>query len=73
VFREAIAPVLTGIKRSDLHIHDLWHFAGTQTARVGNLVETALRWSRHCPATDKQGRELAEAAEPHSELADTTV
>jgi hypothetical protein len=24
-------------------------------------------------ATDKQGRELAEAAEPHSELADTTV
>jgi integrase len=43
VFRDAIAPALGTIKRTDLHIHDLRHFAGTQTARVGNLVETMAR------------------------------
>jgi integrase len=43
VFHDAIAPALTTIKRTDLHIHDLRHFAGTQTARVGNLVETMGR------------------------------
>ena len=39
VFRDAIAKPLKDIKRSDLRIHDLRHFSGTMTARVGNLAE----------------------------------
>ena len=31
------------IKRDDLRIHDLRHFAGTQVARVGNLTESMAR------------------------------
>jgi integrase len=43
VFRDAIATPLKDIKRSDLRIHDLRHFAGTQVARVGNLPESMAR------------------------------
>jgi len=43
VFRDAIAKPLHDIKRADLRIHDLRHFAGTQTARVGNLTESMAR------------------------------
>lgn len=43
VFRDAIAAPLAAIGRGDLRIHDLRHFAGTQTARVGNLAETMSR------------------------------
>lgn len=43
VFRDAIAAPLADIGRGDLRIHDLRHFAGTQTARVGNLAETMSR------------------------------
>jgi integrase len=43
VFREQIANPLKDIKRSDLRIHDLRHFAGTQVARVGNLLESMAR------------------------------
>ena len=43
VFRDAIAKPLNDIDRSDLRIHDLRHFAGTQLARVGNLAESMAR------------------------------
>jgi hypothetical protein len=36
-------PALKAIGREGVRIHDLRHFAGTQTARVGNLVETTQR------------------------------
>jgi integrase len=40
VLRDALAPVLKSIGIQHVRIHDLRHFAGTQVARVGNLVET---------------------------------
>lgn len=48
VFRGVLNPALAGIGRDGVKrprptIHDLRHFAGTQTARVGNLVETMGR------------------------------
>jgi integrase len=41
--REYFADALKSIGREGVRIHDLRHFAGTQTARVGNLVETMGR------------------------------
>ncbi|MCH5644362.1 site-specific integrase [Gordonia sp. ABSL49_1] len=41
--REYYAHALESIGKPDMHIHDLRHFAGTQAARVGNLVETMGR------------------------------
>lgn len=41
--REYFAPALVKIGRTGVRVHDLRHFAGTQTARVGNLVETMGR------------------------------
>lgn len=43
VFRDYLDPALTKIDRKGLRIHDLRHFAGTQTARVANLKETMDR------------------------------
>jgi integrase len=43
VMRDYLTPALTAIGREGVRIHDLRHFAGTQTARVGNLVETMTR------------------------------
>jgi integrase len=40
VVRDALAPALKTAGREGVRIHDLRHFAGTQVARVGNLVET---------------------------------
>jgi integrase len=40
VVRDALAPVLQSLGLQQVRIHDLRHFAGTQVARVGNLVET---------------------------------
>lgn len=40
VIRDAMRPVLTSLGLQHIRIHDLRHFAGTQVARVGNLVET---------------------------------
>jgi integrase len=42
-FRHHFTPALKKIGREGVRIHDLRHFAGTQTARVGNLVETMGR------------------------------
>lgn len=41
--REYFADALEAIGREGVRVHDLRHFAGTQTARVGNLVETMGR------------------------------
>ena len=43
VFRGAIAKPLRDIGRETLRIHDLRHFSGTMTARVGNLAESMAR------------------------------
>lgn len=43
-FADALAAIgRDGVKRPRPKVHDLRHFAGTQTARVGNLVETMGR------------------------------
>ena len=41
--REYFGQALKAIGREGIRVHDLRHFAGTQTARVGNLVETMER------------------------------
>lgn len=41
--REYFAKALKSIGRDSVRVHDLRHFAGTQTARVGNLKETMDR------------------------------
>lgn len=41
--REYFAKALKAIGKDRVRVHDLRHFAGTQTARVGNLVETMGR------------------------------
>jgi integrase len=41
--REYFADALKAIGRKGVRVHDLRHFAGTQTARAGNLVETMGR------------------------------
>lgn len=41
--REYFAKALKAIGKERVRVHDLRHFAGTQTARVGNLVETMGR------------------------------
>ncbi|BBX69007.1 tyrosine-type recombinase/integrase [Mycolicibacterium psychrotolerans] len=44
VFADSVfRPALKAIEREGVRVHDLRHFAGTQTARVGNLVETMSR------------------------------
>jgi integrase len=42
-FRHHFTPALEAIGRDGVRIHDMRHFAGTQAARVGNLVETMGR------------------------------
>lgn len=41
--REYFDAALKSIGKEDVRVHDLRHFAGTQAARVGNLVETMGR------------------------------
>jgi integrase len=41
--REYFTKALKSIGQEGVRVHDLRHFAGTQTARVGNLVETMGR------------------------------
>jgi integrase len=43
VFRPHFTAALQAIGREGVRVHDLRHFAGTQAARVGNLVETMGR------------------------------
>ena len=41
--KSVFSPALKTVGRTGVRTHDLRHFAGTQTARVGNLVETMNR------------------------------
>jgi integrase len=43
VFRDYFVAACTAVKIEGMRVHDLRHFCGTQTARVGNLVETMAR------------------------------
>jgi integrase len=43
VFAKHFAPALKTIGREKVRIHDLRHFSGAQTARVGNLAESMAR------------------------------
>ena len=43
VLRSQLAKPLADMKRADVRLHDLRHFAGTQVARVGNLAESMAR------------------------------
>jgi integrase len=80
-FRHHFTPALETIGREGVRIHDLRHFSGTQTARVGNLVETmrrlghstvgaSLRYQHMVSGRDEQIAaalsELAEGAAPTS-------
>ena len=47
VVRDALAPALKSVGLHHGRIHDLRHFCGTQTARVGNLIETMGRLGHH--------------------------
>jgi integrase len=47
--RSAYHPALESIGREGVRIHDLRHFAGTMSARVGNLVETMNRLGHRTP------------------------
>ena len=83
VFRDSyFDPALTKIGRDGEAkprpaIHDLRHFAGTNTARVGNLVETMGRLGHKTVGasliyqTIAQGRD-AEVAEALSKLAEVS-
>ncbi len=49
-FRDAFAVALKAVGiTANVRIHDLRHFAGTQAARVGNLVETMQRLGHSTP------------------------
>lgn len=41
--KDVFKPALAATGREDMRVHDLRHFAGTMTARVGNLPETMAR------------------------------
>jgi integrase len=41
--KDVFKPALKTLGREDMRVHDLRHFAGTMTARVGNLPETMAR------------------------------
>jgi integrase len=74
VIRDALVPALKSSGVQHVRIHDLRHFAGTQVARVGNLVET-MNHLGHSTVTASlryqhqvNGRDV-EIAEALSELA----
>lgn len=49
VFRDYFTAAAKAIGREGLSVHQLRHFAGTQAARVGNLVETMARLGHSTP------------------------
>lgn len=74
-FRHHFNPALKSVGREGVRIHDLRHFAGSQTARVGNLVETMGRLGHSTPSASLRyqsivsGRDV-EIAEALSQLAE---
>jgi integrase len=78
-FRQRFAQALDAIGHDGVRIHDLRHFAGTQAARVGNLVETMGRLGHSTVAASLRYQQIvsgrdAAVAEALSKLAkdDTT-
>jgi integrase len=75
-FRVHFGRALGKIGRQGVRVHDLRHFAGTQTARVGNLRETMSRLGHSTVAASMayqglvNGRDV-EIAEALSGLAQT--
>lgn len=75
LFFRTFKPALASIGRTGVRVHDLRHFAGTQTARVGNLPETMERLGHSTPRASliyqgiAAGRQL-QMAEALSRLAD---
>jgi integrase len=82
VFRDYFVDALEAIGVEDsVRIHDLRHFAGTQSARVGNLVETMQRLGHSTPrasliyqqAVDTRAAEVAEALSKLARGVDSSV
>ena len=75
-FRHHFTPAVAAIGREGVRIHDLRHFAGTQAARVGSLVETMARLGHSTASASlryqaiARGRD-AEVADALSRLAET--
>jgi integrase len=78
VFREYYSAAQKAVGADGVTVHDLRHFAGTQTARVGNLVETMGRLGHSTVRASLiyqqivSGRD-AEVAEALSALANVNV
>ena len=80
VFAKHFAPALNTVGREGVRIHDLRHFAGTQAARCGNLVETMQRLGHstakasmiYQQVASGRDRELAAALSVLAERLETT-
>ena len=80
VFAKHFAPALKTVGREGVRIHDLRHFAGTQAARCGNLVETMQRLGHstakasmiYQQVASGRDRELAAALSVLAERLETT-
>lgn len=76
-FRHHFNPALKTVGHEGVRIHDLRHFAGSQAARVGNLIETMQRLGHSTPSASLRyqslvsGRDVA-VAEALSKLAEDT-
>ncbi|WP_306439455.1 tyrosine-type recombinase/integrase [Mycobacterium simiae] len=76
-FRHHFNPALKTVGHEKVRIHDLRHFAGSQAARVGNLIETMNRLGHSTPSASLRyqslvdGRDVA-VAEALSKLAQDT-
>ncbi len=73
-FRYQFAPALAAIGRSGVTVHMLRHFAGTQAARVGNLVEVMAMLGHSTVGASLRYQQVvsgrpAQVAEALSELA----
>ncbi|OBB76802.1 site-specific integrase [Mycobacterium sp. 852014-52144_SCH5372336] len=79
VFADSVfRPALKAIGREGVRIHDLRHFAGTQTARVANLVETMQRLGHSTAKASLQYQQQVDGrdviiADALSKLADQEV
>ncbi len=74
-FRHHFSPAMTAIGREGVRIHDLRHFAGTQAARVGSLVEIMGRLGHSTVTASLRYQAIAsgrdvEVAEALSKLAE---
>ena len=77
VFAKHFAVALATVGREGVRIHDLRHFAGTQAARVGNLVEVQARLGHNAVAASLIYQQVAngrdrEVAAALSDLAQST-